>query len=205
MKTNWKTKLKTELSVTKKTETSPNSILTKADNTKLTAILEKDEFSELSLNSQLTKADKTQLNLVSTAFVSGQSVDIPENKVELAKIKTDYFHSELNRFIEAGITFDVSADDFLFIDTEQTLKISDMEFLKLNRAAILCQLQQSLLMKHLFSHSPEQFEDFAFEITERESLLTITAKTRYQIYCEAVKDVTAKWFNELLNKKEKEC
>jgi hypothetical protein len=199
MKTNWKTKLKTELSVTKKTETSLNSILTKADETRSTAVLEKNEFSEVSTNRQLPKADKTHLKLVSTVIVSGQSVDIPRNNSEAAKIKADYFYSKLNRFIEAGITFDVSADDFLFIDTAQTLKISDMEFLKLNRAAILCQLQQSLLMKHLFSHSPERFEDFAFEITERESLLTITAKTRYQVYCEAVRDVTAKWFGNLLD------
>ncbi len=131
-----------------------------------------------------------------------------KNNDELADFKTNYFHSVLNRFIENGITFDVSADDFLFIDKAQTLKLSDMEFLKLNSAAILCQLQQSLLMKHLFSHSPELFEDFAFEIREREAIfsadclikpLTKTAETQYIFYFEAVKSVTKKWFNELLN------
>ncbi len=76
-----------------------------------------------------------------------------------------------------------------------------MEFLKLNEAAILCHLQQSLLMKHLFSHSPEQFEDFALEIKERESLLTITDKTPFEIYFEAIKDPTKKWFADLLEKK----
>jgi hypothetical protein len=58
-------------------------------------------------------------------------------------------------------------------------------------------------MKHLFSHSPEQFEDFAFEVKERESLLSITAKTTFEIYFEAVKSVTRKWFAELLNNKQK--
>jgi len=85
-----------------------------------------------------------------------------------------------------------------------------IEFLKINKTMILCQLQQSLLMKHLFSHSPEQLEDFAFEIREREALilrdcpnsqLTITAETTFEIYCEAVKQTTRKWFAELLNDK----
>ncbi len=111
----------------------------------------------------------------------------------------------LNRFIERGVTFDVSADDFQMIDPMKALKASDKEFLKLNSAAVLCQLQQSLLMKHLFSHAPEQFEDFAFEIRERECLsspLRITDKTRFEIYLEAVKSTTRKWFEDLLNKKE---
>ncbi len=110
----------------------------------------------------------------------------------------------LNRFIEKGITFDVSADDFQVIDANRILKTSDKEFLELNAAAILCTLQQSLLVKHLFSHSPEQFEDFAFEIQERECLsspLRITDKTQFEIYCEAVKCVTRRWFTELLEKK----
>ncbi len=128
-----------------------------------------------------------------------------KNKEELAELKADYFHAQLNGFIENGIVFDVSADDFRFIDKEQNLKLSDMEFLKLNEAAVLCHLQQSLLMKHLFSHSPEQFEDFAFEITERECLnspLRITDKTRFEIYFFAVKDTTRKWFADLLEEKE---
>jgi hypothetical protein len=135
---------------------------------------------------------------------------VPKNNDELADFKAEKLHEVLNRYIEAGITFDVSADDFYFIDPAQILKLSDMEFLKLNDGAILCQLQQSLLMKHLFNHSPEQFEDFAFEIKERESIfsadclikpLSKTAETQYQFYFEAVKSVTKKWFAELLNKK----
>ena len=120
------------------------------------------------------------------------------NNDELADFKADYFHEVLNGFIKAGVSFDVSAGDFQTVDPAQTLKQSDREFLKLNTPAILCQLQQSLLMKHLFSHSPDKLEDFAFEITERESLLSITAKTTYETYFEAVKQTTGAWFKELL-------
>ncbi len=76
-----------------------------------------------------------------------------------------------------------------------------MEFLELNKAVVLSYLQQSALMKHLFSHSPFLLADFAFEIKERESLLSITTKTPFEIYCEAVMDVTKKWFADLLEKK----
>ena len=172
MKTNWKTKLKT--------------------------VLEKDEFSEVSLKKALTKADKTKSEVVLSAFVSAYLVDTPKNFDELSEIKTDKFHEILNQLIESGIAFDVSTDDFQVIDEAQILKTSDRDFLEINNADILCQLQQSLLMKHLFSIAPEQFEDFASEIYKRESLLTITDKTIFQIYCEAVKDTTKKWYNGLL-------
>jgi len=203
---------------------------------KLKKVLGKDEFSEVSTNSQLTKADKTQIKLVSSvnvsddlvdtfqkstnspeyneesklvssAFVSGQLVDSSRNNNELADFKTDYFHNVFNRFIEAGIVFEISIDDFHFIDEAQKMKLSDLEFLKLNNAAVLCHLQQSLLMKHLFNHSPKHFEDFAFEVMEREAIflenclnspLTITAKTPFEIYVETVKEVTKKWFTYLL-------
>jgi hypothetical protein len=167
-----------------------------------------DQF--IDTGSRATGESETQSELVSVVIRSGQLVDAPKNNNELAEIKTDYFHTELNSFIENGVAFDVSSDDFLFIDTAQTLKLSDMEFLKLNHSIVLCTLQQSLLMKHLFSHSPEQFEDFAFEILEREAIfsevstnspLTITDKTPFEIYFEAVKSITHKWFAELLEKK----
>ncbi len=130
-----------------------------------------------------------------------QKIYAPQNNEDLEEIKTDYFHRILNRFIKNGITFEVSADDFHFIDEAQKLKLSDLEFLKLNNADVLCHLQQSLLMKHLFNHSPELLDDFAFEIKERESLLTITDKTPFEIYEEAIKDTTMKWFTDLLEKK----
>lgn len=145
---------------------------------------------------------KQAFDTFDTALPSvNQKFYLSKNNDELREIKSGKIHEVLNRFIENGTTFDVSADDFQVIDRNQKLKTSDKEFLKLNGAAILCHLQQSLFMKHLFSHSPEQFEDFAFEITERECLsspLTITDKTRFEIYFEAVKFITRKWFEDLL-------
>ncbi|MBA4121493.1 MAG: hypothetical protein H0X72_03380 [Acidobacteria bacterium] len=173
-------------------------------NNRLKSVLTKPEesvFSGECLETQLRITAETPLKLVSAVIRSDEFRHFPKNNYELADIKSEKLHEVLNRFIESGITFDVSADDFQIIDRAQILKASDKEFLKLNGAAILCQLQQSLLMKHLFSHSPEQFEDFCFEIMERESLnspLRITDKTRFEIYFEAVESVTRKWFAGLL-------
>jgi hypothetical protein len=127
---------------------------------------------------------------------------VPKNNDELADFQNDYFHEVLNRFIENGITFKISADDFQIVDPAQILKTSDKEFLKLNGAAILCNVQQSLLTKHLFSHSPEQFEDFSFEIAEREAIMTGDGRESFSIHCEAVKSTTRKWFEDLLEKKD---
>jgi len=52
----------------------------------------------------------------------------------------------------------------------------------------------------LFSNSLKLFEDFAFEVMERESLMTITDEVSFEIYCEAVKAITKKSFNDLLDK-----
>jgi hypothetical protein len=53
-------------------------------------------------------------------------------------------------------------------------------------------------MKHLFSHSPEQFESFAFEISDRELLMSDSNITAYELYRAAVMDVTRIWFENLL-------
>ncbi len=206
----WNNRLKSVLTPTAKSEFSEeclNSQLTKADKTPLklvSSVIVSDEFRHSSEKQTKFRESEKQSNLVSSAFVSDEFRHSFKNSDELADFKTDYFHQILNRFIEKEITFEVSADEFQTVDGAQRLKASDKEFLKLNGAAILCQLQQSILMKHLFSHSPERFEDFAFEIRERECLnppLRITDKTRFEIYFEAVKSTTRKWFAELLNKK----
>lgn len=124
----------------------------------------------------------------------------PKTNDDLARLKDDMFHEVLNGFIKSGITFEVSADDFQTIDRGQILRASDREFIQLNNAAILCYLQQSALMKHLFDHSPEQFEDFAFEIIERESVLDVEGMISYELYFTAVCEITKKWFKNLLKK-----
>jgi endo-beta-N-acetylglucosaminidase D len=141
----------------------------------------------LHIKGEITAAQKEYVRLWKQELIETLS---PKKQTTLTGI--------LNRFIEKGITFDVAADEFHFIDTNHTLKLSDMEFLKLNGAAILCQLQQSLLMKHLFSHSPEQFEDFACAIAKREAIMTGDGRESFSIHCEAVKDVSKNWFIRLL-------
>ena len=212
-KTNWKNKLKTVLGKDEFSEVSTNSALTKADKTRMKLVSSVNVSGQLVDTFQKSTGSpeyNEESNLVSSAFVSGQLVDTPKNNDELAELKADYFHAQLNGFIENGVAFDVSADSFIFIDSNQKLKLSDMEFLKTNHSNFLCHLQQSILTKHLFSHSPEQLEDFAFEIQEREAIfseesletqLTITAETPFEIYLEAVKAVTKKWFADLLEKK----
>ncbi|MEJ7862894.1 MAG: hypothetical protein WKF90_14780 [Pyrinomonadaceae bacterium] len=186
--------LETELRITAETHESLVS-----------AVIRSDEFRHFPENITNSSEAKIQPKLVSAVIRSGQFRESFKNDDELSDFKAEKFHEVLNRFIADGITFDVSADDFQTIDPAQILKTSDKEFLELNGAAILCQLQQSLLVKHLFNHSPEQFEDFAFEITERECLslpLRITDKTPFEIYFEAIKDTTKKWFADLLEKKD---
>ncbi len=201
----WNNRLKTVLSTPAKSGFSADCLemeLTKAVKTSLNGVSSafvSDEFRHSPKNPKKSDNGEEQSNLVSSAFVSAYSRDSLKTKDDLAQFEADTFHAVLNRFIADGITFEVSADDFQTIDGVNLLKKSDKEFLKLNGAAILCHLQQSLLTKHLFSHAPERFEDFAFEVTERESLLTITAKTPFEIYLFAVKDVTKKCFAELLS------
>lgn len=101
----------------------------------------------------------------------------------------------LNQMVGRGASFDVGADKF---NTFGTVSQPDKDFLSINRESILCTLQQSLLMKHLFSHSQSSFSDFAFEIAERESHLTEQGKVSIEAHFEAVREVTQKWFTGLL-------
>jgi hypothetical protein len=167
----------------------------------VSAVIRSDEFRHFPENLTNSDTGEKEPKLVSAVIRSGHSRHSFKNNDELSDFKSEKLHEILNRFIANGITFDVSTDDFQIVDNAKILKTSDREFLELNYSIILCQLQQSLLMKHLFNVSPERFEDFAFEITERECLnspLRITAETRFEIYFEAVKSTTRKWFADLL-------
>jgi hypothetical protein len=209
----WNNRLKSVLTKPEESGFSEECLetqLTKADKTRLKLVLSafvSDEFRHSSENSKNSEESENQPKLVSSAFVSGHSRHSFKNNDELLDFKAGKLHEVLNRFIENGVTFDVAIDDFQIIDQAQVLKTSDKQFLELNYSIVLCQLQQSLLMKHLFSHSPEQFEDFAFEITERESIISEESletqvtkgdKNRFEIYFDAVKFTTRKWFAGLL-------
>jgi hypothetical protein len=202
----WNKRLKTVLSTPAKSVFSEDCLETQlritADTPKslVSAVIRSDEFRHLPKKRTISDEAANHSDLVSAVIRSAYSRDSLKTNDDLARFEADTFHAVLNRFIENGTTFDVSADDFQVIDTNQKLKTSDKEFLKLNSAVILCHLQQSLLMKHLFSHSPEQFEDFAFEIYEREAIMTGDGRESFSIHCEAVKDVSKNWFSKLLNK-----
>ncbi len=203
----WNNRLKSVLTETAKSGFSKESLETQLRITAETpeslvsAVIRSDKFRHFPENITNSPTGETQSELVSAVIRSGHSRHSFKNNDKLAELKTDYFHTELNRFIENGVAFDVSDDDFQVIDNNQKLKLSDKQFLELNNAAILCHLQQSLLVKHLFNHSPEQFEDFAFEIREREAIMTGGESETFLIYCEAVKDVSKNWFTDLLEKK----
>jgi hypothetical protein len=121
-----------------------------------------------------------------------------ESVTKVTETKTGHFQNMLNRFIDRGVWFEVSADKFLIYDEKETLKRSDLEFLKIHYSEVLCTLQQSLLTKHLFSHSSELLENFSFEIQEREALLQTIDENPFMIYQSAVKAVTRSWFEYLV-------
>ena len=219
----WRNKLKTVLAGTAAARYSSESLETSLRITaekkmdRVSAVIRSDElthfsknrkksitndasiFLETNANQQLRITAGTTNEKVSAVIRSYKLRQSPENNEKLAEIKREKLYEILNRYIELGITFDVSIFDFKVIDLAQTLKTSNIEFLKLNEIDVLCLLQQSLLMKHLFSHSPEKLEDFAFEIEERESILTENSKTTYDSYCIAMRDITSYWFERLIN------
>jgi hypothetical protein len=104
----------------------------------------------------------------------------------------------LNDMIGAGVCFDVSENEFQILNAER-LNQAAIDFLTVNRREVLCTLQQSLLVKHLFSHAEHSFEDFSDEAYEREGILTDGGKVSIEAHFEAVRDVTKKWFAGLLN------
>jgi len=136
-----------------------------------------------------------------TNFFAGilAAISNGENEPEiLFETHSESLTQSLNRMIEAGASFDVAADDFQVVGSEN-LTTTDKYFLEQNKTGALCHLQQFLLVKHLFSHSPEQFEEFAFEIYEREAIITDGGEASFPVHCAAVKSVTAKWFARLLD------
>lgn len=209
MKTDWKAKLKTVLETKQKSEPASKTALTKADNT---ISFKKDSSAFVSRklitfpgNSESATKTAKQMWLpksrsdeVSSVYVSGHLVDSSEKFCFKAQIKSDKMHESLNRLVDAGIVFDVSTTDFLIIDNDKRLTESDNRFLESNYQSVLCELQQSLLTKHLFSNSPECLEDFIFEVRERESILTETDEMTLKIYCDASMQTTKKWFDSLL-------
>ena len=209
MKTNWKAKLKTVLETKQKSELPSKTPLTKADNTFLpkkdssvfvsSKLVTCPENSESGIKTAKQKLlPESRDDVVSSVSVSGHLPYSSENFRSKAERNSKKLHETLNGFIDSGIVFDVATNDFSIVDNDKRLTGSDNEFLKLNYLSVLCELQQSLLTKHLFNNSPERLEDFLFEVTERESILTETDEMTFEIYCDAVTQTTKKWFDGLL-------
>lgn len=123
-----------------------------------------------------------------------------ENRAMLQSFQTGQSISrKLDAMIEAGASFDVIEDSFEVVGGEQ-LTEPQKQYLVVNEKQVLCTLHQRLLMKHLFYDSTELLESFAFDIFERESILTEENQLyTYATYYEAVCEVSQKWFIDLLD------
>ncbi len=89
----------------------------------------------------------------------------------------------LNRMISAGVSFEVSIDNF---EIRGNHNAAEAEFLTINKTAVLCTLQQALLAKYLFAAKPKLLKEFIARINERDA--------RFEAVCE----ITQKWFARLL-------
>jgi hypothetical protein len=126
------------------------------------------------------------------------AIDYGQREPEVLREQQDENLTDiLNRIIQTGAHFDVTIDEFKTANSLD-LRQSDRDFLDLNKSDVLCTLQQSLLSKHLFSHRKDMLSDFAFEIAEREAIMSGDGSESFFIHCEAVKDITKKWFLSLL-------
>jgi hypothetical protein len=108
---------------------------------------------------------------------------------------------KLDSMIEAGAAFDVAEDNFEIVGGDN-LTEGQKQYLVDNEKEVLCTLHQRLLMKHWFSHSPELIEDFAFDIYKRVAIMA-EGNGFYtdEIYFEAVRETSRKWFSSLLDNK----
>jgi hypothetical protein len=106
---------------------------------------------------------------------------------------------KLDAMIEASAAFDVSEDKFEIVGSDN-LTEGQKQYLVDNEREVLCTLHQRLLLKHLFSHSPELLEEFAFDIYEREAILADgNGNYTYETYFEAVRVTSQKWFVRLID------
>jgi hypothetical protein len=99
----------------------------------------------------------------------------------------------LNRMITPGASFDVGADDFQTCGAE-CLTDSEKQFLATNKSAVLCTLQQALLMKYLSLGDLRMFKD---EINERTAILNDGEETAPPF--EVVAEVAREWFGDVLD------
>lgn len=105
---------------------------------------------------------------------------------------------KINELIERGIFFKVETDSFKVVPNGNVLTEEETEYLKLNRSAVLCHLQQMSLLEHLFDQSLESLEIFSIEVRDRELDLIIEGKDKESAYELSAFEVTKNWYDELL-------
>lgn len=133
----------------------------------------------------------TMLAAVDNVLKEPAALLVSRNKVLIKK---------LNRMIKMGCVFKVSENDFITL-SDQVLTEEDNGFLSINKDLLLPVLQTGILKKNLFNNLPDQLIDFTVDIAERESILTEEDTIiSYEAHQEAVREVTAIWFAELLEK-----
>ena len=138
--------------------------------------------------SALTRKMKTAISFQKTATgIKFQNTEF-EIKTHNLRFETLTLTTCLNVMIAAGVKFEVSADNF------QTFGASEREtaFLRDNRAAVLCTLHQSLLMKYLPLDHVVRFTD---EINERAAILSDGANGEPPF--EIVTEVCREWFMDM--------
>jgi len=153
----------------------------------ITTILKKKRPRISAIAQQFGRADGNN-QLMSFAPVAKQS------KTEQASQPLNVSLTErLNRMIAAGASFDVGANDFQMCGAE-CLTDSEKQFLAANKPAVLCTLQQALLMKYLSLDDLRMFKD---EINERTAILSDGANISPPF--EIVAEVSREWFADLLD------
>lgn len=170
MKTNWKAKLKTVLTITAENEKYGKSIV--------------------------TKGDKTQNDILLSLFVTTEKEQSSKLNQDFPKEQPFNLHKVLNRMIERGVRFDVGSDEFQIIDERQVLTEADFDFLAFNQTKIIAHFQQTLLMKFIFAGCRELFDDFAFEIREKEAFAIYNGEPEPSAYNLAVISTTRRWFED---------
>lgn len=101
--------------------------------------------------------------------------------------------------IAAGASFDVGTNDFQTFGLDGLGK-AERDFLIANKDAVLCTLQQSLLVKYL---PVDYIIRFTNEINERTAILS--DGTGIQPPFEIVADVSREWFSDVVEELLKQC
>lgn len=115
------------------------------------------------------------------------------------------FGEFLTTLVKRGIEFAAGIDKFNIVKGVDLLTGSEKEYLQVNYAEILGELQLVILCKLLFSHSAHLIEEFGHEVRERQAISADGELLSYEANFEAFRQTTAKWFDDLLQKRDATC